>query len=181
MSQDDAPAASLAHQPEDPRSDSEAASEARRASHAAVRLLSRRDHCTAELRRKLEAREFDESAIESALAEMALNGYLNDDRFAHLFAEQLMEKGRGPRAISAKLRERGVDKSLVQLAIEALDVDWRDAARNALCKRFSDEDLLNEEARQRSRMARFLESRGFSTSDSIRAIEDVSGAPRANR
>jgi len=148
-----------------------AAREGRRAVQVAVRLLAKRDHSSNELRSKLGARGFDEQSVDYALQEMEQHGYLDDVRFATLFAEQRMEKGLGPRGISAKLRERGIDDSLCRQSVSALNADWQEMAEIALCKRFSSADLLSEETRQKARMARFLESRGFSTGDSIRAIE----------
>ena len=48
----------------------------------ALRMLTRREHCEAEVRQKLESRGFDEIASDSAIEELKNYGYLSDARFA---------------------------------------------------------------------------------------------------
>ena len=146
---------------------------ARRAYAAAVRLLGSRDHSSAELARKLALREFDEAAVASALTELRAAGYLDDERFAHALAEQLLGRRRGPMAIRAKLRERGIDGGLADDAIAALGADWVERAGVALGARFDDAAVADEEPRARARIARFLQGRGFAPGDALRALDEA--------
>ena len=50
--------------------------------------------------------------------------YVNDARYAELYAEQRMNQGYGPLSIRSKLAVRGIDSHHVQSALKLLDVDW---------------------------------------------------------
>lgn len=155
------------------RADAEATPEelARQAYAVAVRLLGARDHSSAELTRKLGQRDFDETAIAAALSELRAANYLDDERFARALAEQRMSRGNGPNAIRARLRERGIDGGLADEAIEALGADWVERAGEALASRFDASAIAEDEPRVRAKIARFLQGRGFSPGDALRALD----------
>lgn len=137
---------------------------------AAVKLLARRDHSTAELTRKLQQREHTAHAIDSALEELIDANYLNDRRYAELYAEQRMNRGFGPRAIRSKLQERGIDAALTSYALRALNADWSHLAESLIHNRYNAEDILDESRRTTARIARFLQARGFASGDALRAL-----------
>ncbi|MGQ7844194.1 regulatory protein RecX [Granulosicoccus sp. 3-233] len=150
---------------------------ARKAAHqayvAAIRLLAKRDHSTAELTRKLQQREHDEQAIEEALADLVSANYLNDARYAELYAEQRMNHGYGPLSIRSKLAERGIDSHLVQRALRSLQVDWSEQAEMAIARRFSPQDIADTDQQAVSRIARFLQRRGYSSSDALQGLRKL--------
>ena len=156
---------------DEPASEEQSRERARRAYALGIKLLGARDHSSAELTRKLERRDIDETAIRTALAELRAAGYVDDERYARLFAEQLLERGRGPMAIRAKLRERGIDGELVADALEALGADWVERAEAALGSRFAPEDIVDDSQRSQARVARFLQGRGFGAGDALRALD----------
>jgi regulatory protein len=143
---------------------------ARQAYNAAVRLLARRDHSIAELTRKLLAREHGQAAITSAIEALIDANYVNDARFAELFAEQRMQQGHGPLSIRSKLVERGVDSPLIEQTIRSLRVDWAEHARSVIAGRFSADEVASTDQRATARIARFMHSRGFSPGDALRAL-----------
>ncbi len=147
---------------------------ARKAAHqayvAAIRLLARRDHSTFELTRKLQQREHGSEAIEEALADLVSANYLNDERYAELYAEQRMNHGYGPLSIRSKLAERGIDSHLVQRALRQLTVDWSEQAESVVAKRFTPHEIADTGQQSTSRIARFLQRRGFSSSDALRGL-----------
>ena len=81
----------------------------------ALRLLSRRDYTTFELRQKLIDKEFAQEDINEALRTLAADRLLDDHRAAaaHVrIASQI--KGRGRLRIQRELEARGVDRALVR-------------------------------------------------------------------
>ena len=90
-------------------------------------------------------------------------------------AELRYAAGYGPRAIRAKLMERGFTSGDVGDALESLEgemgLNWADHAQSTLSKRFSAADIASREPRMEGRIARFLQSRGFSSSDALRALQ----------
>jgi len=144
---------------------------ARRAYAQCIKLLGARDHSSTELRRKLVRRDMDEAAIASALAACREANHVDDDRYARSYAEQLLERGRGPMAIRAKLRERGIASDLAGDAVEALEADWVERAQSTLEHRFARNAIADDEPKAEARIARFLQSRGFGSGDSLRALD----------
>jgi len=139
--------------------------------NAAVRLLGSRDHSVSELSRKLRQREHGDEAIQSAIEELQELNYVNDRRYAQRFVEQRLAKGRGPLLIRSKLIERGVDQSLIKAAFAEQTECWSHFARLALEKRFTSEVIISRDKPDEARIARFLSSRGFAMSDSLRALK----------
>jgi regulatory protein len=139
--------------------------DAQAARAAAIALLARRDFASGELRQRLRAKAFDDSAVAAAIAELTREGVLNDERYAQNYVVWHAGRGQGPIRIAAELRRQGLAAALVDAAL-AGGPDWRALAAKARSRRFGREPPANwpEKARQ----ARFLRYRGFS-SDHIRA------------
>jgi len=83
---------------------------------AGLRLLGRRAHSRVELLLKLTRRGYEGAAIRAALKRLEELGYIDDQSFARSFVRR---RGpvRGPRALSAELASRGVDRAQVDMAI----------------------------------------------------------------
>ena len=132
---------------------------------AAVALLARRDLPSGELRERLGARGFAAEATAAALAALAAEGAVNDERYAHNYVAYHAGRGRGPIRIGADLRARGLPQELIEVALE-MGPDWRAAAAAARARRFG--KAAPASWRERARQARFLQYRGFSA-DHIRS------------
>lgn len=145
--------------------------QALRAYNAAVRLLASRDHSIAELTRKLLKREHSADAIQSAIDQLTVSNYVNDARYAQLYTEQRIDRGYGPRYIRAKLRERGLEVILIDAALAQPSIEWAECAQTILEKRFDADAITSLEKRLTARIARFLEARGFSSGDAIKALK----------
>ena len=83
---------------------------------AGLRLLARRAHSRVELLLKLTRRGYESGAIRASLKRLEELGYLDDQSFARSFVRR---RGsiRGPRALSAELAARGVDRAEVDTAL----------------------------------------------------------------
>jgi len=84
----------------------------------AYRFLGRRERTTHELRAHLTAKGGEEGLIEQAIAVLREQGYLDDERFARLFVEDKRTlEGWGSDRIARGLRERGLDREIVEAAL----------------------------------------------------------------
>jgi len=110
-------------------------------------------------------------AIDAALAELRDANYVDDERYARTFAEQLVGRGRGPMAIRNKLRERGIESDLAGDAVDALGADWVERAQATLEGRFVPAAIADDDPKARGRIARFLQGRGFGSGDALRALD----------
>ena len=130
-------------------------------------LLARREHSAQELFHKLRAREYDESAIQTAIDSLIKDGLQSDERFAEQFIRSRTERGYGPVRIRLELRERGIDDAIISHSLDMNDPVWKERARVVREKRFGHKvpDAYSERARQ----ARFLQQRGYAF-DQIRQL-----------
>jgi regulatory protein len=96
---------------------------------AALRLLSRRDYTSAELRDKLASREYSAGDIDEALASLAAERLLDDRRAAAAHVRTASRvKGRGRLRIQRELEARGLDRDVVRQALEELPAADESAA-----------------------------------------------------
>jgi len=90
----------------------------------ALRLLTRRDHTTKELRTKLLDREFEEADVTTVIDDLTQAGLLDDRRVAASFVRvNSALKGRGRQRISRELEHRGVDQATIRASLAALPVE----------------------------------------------------------
>lgn len=133
--------------------------EVTRAVDYAVRLLARRPYSSAEIRQRLNARRFTDSAIDQALARLADLGYVDDLAFARYWVESRERfSPRGPQALRYELRQKGLPADVIEAALaetQALDSALR-AAQPAL-RRWR--GLARADVRRK--LGAFLSRRGF--------------------
>ena len=132
---------------------------------AAIALLARRDFASGELRQKLGSQGYDATVAAAVVADLVEERALDDARYAENYVAYHSGRGHGPVRIGADLRSMGVAADLIQAAL-ATGPDWRELARAIRIRKFGAEPP--EEWTERTRQARFLQYRGFS-SDHIRA------------
>lgn len=132
---------------------------------SAVSLLARRDFAGGELRQKLGSQGYAPDVVAAVVAELIEGRALDDARYAENYVTYHAGRGQGPVRIGADLRSLGVPSELVEAALGA-GQDWRQLARATRVRKFGAE--TPEDWTERTRQARFLQYRGFS-SDHIRA------------
>jgi regulatory protein len=142
----------------------------------AYRFLGRRDRTVAEVRERLEADAIEADVADEAIAELTRQGYLDDARYAHRFAEdrrtidawgaerierRLLAVGVEPTLIAAALGERGAAEEL-EAAVAVLrrrfprapaDDRDRDRALGLLVRKGYDLDLAYDAVRAHERDA----------------------------
>ena len=127
----------------------------------ALRLLGRREHSRLELWFKLYRNATDESQLNRVLDELETGGWLDNARFAEVFARQRRETGYGPVRIRAELDQRGVTSEPETLA-DVTEADWCVEARRQRVRRFGAGEPRSW--KEKGRQGRFLAQRGFSQS-----------------
>jgi len=91
----------------------------------AARILSARPYFASQLRSKLllraEKLKFSapETVVESIVADLASSGYLNDKYLTEAYIRRQLNKGYGPKIISLKLRQLGLDREVLSQALKS--------------------------------------------------------------
>jgi regulatory protein len=135
------------------------------AQSAALALLTRRDYASGELLERLREKGYDGSVVATVLAELVSSGALNDARFAENYVSYHAARGQGPARIGADLKALKLPREVISAALEQVG-DWSARALSVRQRKFG--RAPPGSWREKSRQARFLQYRGFS-SDHIRA------------
>ena len=136
----------------------------------AYRYLNRRDRTEAEVRRHLSAKGVEASAVEDAVASLRDDGYVDDARYARLFAEDKRNlEGWGSERIRNALASREIDRELIDDAIAAggeTDTEL-DRALEILRRRFPSPP---QERRDRERALAVLLRKGYDSELALDAL-----------
>jgi len=139
----------------------------------AYRYLGRRDRTVLEVRRHLEDKRVEPSAIDAALDALKEAGYLDDARYARRFAEDRRSLDDwGADRIARRLHAAGVSEEDVATALDGHDGgDEHDAAIALLRRRLR---VPPQSDRERERALGLLVRKGYDLDlayDAVRAFE----------
>lgn len=131
----------------------------------------------AELRARLERAGIDTQTIDEALATVIEQGYLNDERYAQLLAEDRRSlDGWGVERIRDRMMRAGIDRSLIEITLAPFDAaSERDAAVTLLRRRLP---APPTNARERQQAFALLIRQGFETEVAYDAVRVHEGANR---
>jgi regulatory protein len=128
-----------------------------------------------ELRTRLLRKGFDNETIDAALAKLSDVGYLNDERFAELWIEnRLAHRPRGKRMLEQELRQKGIDRQIVDETVAGMDIDDRAAALELARKRLKSVQSLPLDE-QKKKLTGILARRGFDYGVIRATLETVLG------
>ena len=146
-----------------------------RAYQYALKLLATRDYTTTKLREKLRSRNCPETIAESVVIRLAMEGWINDRRFAERFAESALATLRffGPR-LKLEMRRRGISADLIDevLGMFCGEHDEGEGARLLLEKRFPGFSFSDTTDGEKQRVIAFLQRRGFGFSVIMKAMRE---------
>lgn len=130
----------------------------------AFRLLSFRARSTSELRERLLRKKYDSGTVEETLSFCEKQGFLDDEKFAKLYAVSRMQsRPTGKRMIQRELQGKGLPEAAVSRALGAIaDFDEKEVALETAKKRFRSMSGLPEKT-SKARLYGFLGRRGFSS------------------
>ncbi|MGH9449509.1 MAG: regulatory protein RecX [Terriglobia bacterium] len=141
---------------------------------AAIRLLARRPHAVAEIRRALAKKFTGEAEIDSAIARLREIGYLDDRKFARQYASFLAaHRGFGRERVRLELKSRLVDYRAID---EALDQAFEEIPERSLLERALDKKLrtlrLPLTQRKFYSLAQSMMRLGFRSDDIMRVMHE---------
>lgn len=134
---------------------------------AAVRLLSRREHSTRELREKLIRKGWPREITEPVLSRLQEDGLQSDERFAESFVRSRVARCHGPLKIRAALQQRGIHSPLTDNLLSPLEHRWPELALQALGTEIPARDDRDGRARAYRRLCR----RGFTHAQAMTALQ----------
>jgi regulatory protein len=148
---------------------------------AALRLLARRDHSCSELSGKLAQRGFPQDQVQWAIDRCRRYRYLDDERFACGYVNQLQRRGYGCRRIEQMLAAKGVEDRIVATCLETCcrdGVQIRDC-RKAMARKMLGHPQEDCSVETQAKLYRFLLNRGFAAYIVRQVIEEGPEDPSA--
>jgi regulatory protein len=142
---------------------------------AALRILTRRDHSCSELSRKLIDRGFSPDQIEWAVSECLRLHYLDDARFADMYANGLQRKGYGCHRIQDKLIAKGLASQVIATCLEncCREKFQIQSCRQAMFKKIKSNQRIDDSVKVKAKLYRFLFNRGFSPAVIRQVMDEV--------
>ena len=134
----------------------------------ALKLLARREHSARELKRKLEARGIGEDEAAAAVEHAAAEGWQSEGRYAGMLLRTRVANGYGPVRIEAELEVAGIPADAIRAAFDEAAMDWRALAAEVRAKKFGS---LPKSAAERAKQYRYLQGRGFDSSQISAALK----------
>lgn len=129
---------------------------------AAMDILSRREHSKSELLFKLLDKGADEVLAEQVVQKLAEQNLQSNQRFAEMRVHSHIYKGRGPLRLQQDMQQHGIAESIFEPVLHELQVDWQSLAMQVYEKKYGDSCV--DDYNERAKRMRFLQGRGFSTS-----------------
>lgn len=133
----------------------------------ALKFLSYRMRTESELRKKLKEKEIADEAIDVALGRLKEIGYLDDQAFAELYAQELLQKY-GQRTAIQKLLQKGVPRDIAQETIG--NMEQEEAVIEGYVVRLKQKYVNEEKMKAKQKIVRALMAKGFDYEDIKRAF-----------
>ena len=142
----------------------------------ALRLLARREHSRAELRRKLSPHVEEGADLEALLDDFTKRGWLSEERFVEQTVRAKSRKF-GPLRIAHHLREKGIDEAGIEQGLARTRADEAGALETVWRTRFGRPPA---DATEKARQVRFLQGRGFALEAVLRFLKAVQSLSTAS-
>lgn len=143
--------------------------------HYALDLLARRPYSESELRGKLRKRLKDNEELEKLITRIKEMSLLNDTKYAiDYINSELRRAPQGLKMLKLRLQKKGFKPEDIEQALQSSPIDEFSLARAALTKKAKVVSKTDTRS-YNQKLYRFLLSRGFSPSASIKAVESLTG------
>jgi len=107
--------------------------------------------------------------VESVLAWLEEQNYLNDGRFGAMLIRYRVGRGQGPMRVRQALQAEKLASDLIEQLLAEADIDWFAQAIETHQRRFANK--LAADAKEKARQLRFLQYRGFTAEQCYGALE----------
>jgi regulatory protein len=138
-----------------------------------LRLLARREHSRAELRRKLAPHVEEGADLEALLDDFTKRGWLSEERFVEQTVRAKARKF-GPLKIAHHLRGKGIDEPGIAHGLAQAKASEDEALESAWRSRFG---RLPTDDTEKARQVRFLQGRGFALDSVLRLLRRLAASP----
>lgn len=136
-----------------------------------IKLLTRKEYCESEIRKKLFDLGFDISEIDSAVSLAKQRKYLSDERYTECFIRDQVFSLHGKSVILYKLKTKAINQEIIERIFDNLEIDWDKVAVDYFVfKRYHLSDYKTDQ-KNKAKIMRNMVAKGF-TFDNIKYCFD---------
>ena len=130
--------------------------------HKAASYCSISEHCASEVEQKLGVWEVEEADRKKIIAQLTADDFINEKRFAKAFVRDKFRLSKwGKIKITMALREKGIEKDIINNALNTIDEGEYDEMLASLLKSKVKTLKYEFEYEKQGKLFRFAQSRGF--------------------
>ncbi len=120
------------------------------------------EHCQSEVKEKLRSYYVQEDEIDACLAELIIDGFINEQRYADLFAVSKFHQNKWGRIkIRMHLKAKEISEICIKKALKSIDEDEYMQTLDSLCKKKIEQTQEANPLKKKAKVVSFLASRGF--------------------
>lgn len=143
----------------------------KKAMENALNILSKSNKTEYELRKKLVEKEIDEEIIDEIIQRLIELDYINDEKYIEQWIKTNSEKpGANKRVLYNKLRQKGIDRELIETAISAEPVDEYASARKLADKKIK--TIKGTDKEKKAKLYVYLMSKGFNSDICYKVVNE---------
>ena len=136
----------------------------------ALDFLTRREYAAVELSERLAMRfKEHQNIIDAVIEDLQNQGLQSDHRFSEVLIRHRAQGGYGRARIAHELMSRGVDSSIIEMALEEAEIDFDAIALGQYKKHFKNKPIENVTTKQKH--IAYLKGRGFDFSQIQRVLK----------
>jgi len=126
------------------------------------RYCAYQERCQSEVRQKLREWQIEPKKAEQLIKELVSDGFVNDERFAKVFARGKFKiKSWGIAKITNELKKRGISDNCIAQALKEIDTAVYQATLTKLAQQWLSKHKTEPEFVQKQKLFRYLISKGY--------------------
>jgi regulatory protein len=135
----------------------------RKAYSKAIFYLSRRMRSEKEIKDHLRQKEIVEPIIQEVIHKLLAQNYINDQEFAFAYARtQMNTTDKGPDIIKSELREKGIEKTIIEMVLEEFSFDLQLEKAIKLCGKNIKKNAKDSKRIIQQKLEQLLQRKGYS-------------------
>jgi len=130
------------------------------------RYCAYQERCRSEVRQKLREWQIEPKKAEQLIKELVSDGFVNDERFAKVFARGKFKiKSWGIAKIANELKKRGISDSCIAQALKEIDTEAYQATLTKLAQQWLQKYKSEPEFVRKQKLFRYLLSKGYQSGE----------------
>jgi regulatory protein len=134
----------------------------RKAYSKAISYLARRMRSEKEIKDHLLQKEIEEPVIQEVIHKLLALNYINDQEFAFAYARtQMNTTDKGPDIIKTELREKGIEKTIIEMVLEEFSFDLQLEKATKLCEKNTKKNSKDSQRAVKQKIEQLLIRKGY--------------------